>query len=334
MTGILITGGCGFIGSHQAGHLAAVGEDVTVFDAALPAFAAHEGVRYVQGDVRDEAAVAAVAASADLVYHMSAVVGVDRYLTTPADVVEINLLGTLNVLRSARDTGARVVIASTSEVYGKNPVTPWHEDADRVVGSTAADRWSYSTSKALAEHLTFGYMRQHAVRATIIRYFNVYGPRQRPAYVVSRSVHRALRGLAPEVYDSGRQTRCFTYIDDAIAGTVLAASAPKAEGDYFNIGNPRETTIGEVVALICELTGTAAPAVALDTAAAWGADYEDIDRRVPDTAKARDLLGFEAEIPLRDGLAATIAWARANPWWLETLRDEIAPPRAIQGAAS
>ena len=332
MAKILVTGGCGFIGSHLAEQLTAAGEDVTVLDAARPARGQLDGVRCLQGDVRDEAAVAAAAADADIVYHMSAVVGVDRYLTAPADVVEINLLGTLNVLRSVRATGSRVIIASTSEVYGKNPATPWHEDADRVVGSTAADRWSYSTSKALAEHLTFGYIRQHNVRATILRYFNVYGPRQRPAYVVSRSVHRALHGLAPEVYDSGQQTRCFTYIDDAIRGTMLAANSPKAEGEHFNIGNPRETTIAEVVGLICELAGTAPPAVPLDTAAAWGARYEDIDRRVPETSKASDLLEFTAAISLRDGLAATIDWARANSWWL-ALADEIAPASTGQGAA-
>jgi nucleoside-diphosphate-sugar epimerase len=332
MTRILVTGGCGFIGSHLTEYLAATGADVTVFDAATPAFGPVPSVRYLLGDVRDEAAVAAAAATAEIIYHMSAVVGVDRYLTAPADVVEINLLGTRSVLRSALATGAKAVVASTSEVYGKNPAAPWDEDADRVVGSTAADRWSYSTSKALAEHLTFGYIRQHGVRATILRYFNVYGPRQRPAYVVSRSVHRALNGLAPEVYDSGAQTRCFTYIDDAIRGTVLAAASPAAEGEHFNIGNPQETTIAEVVALICQLTGAELPPAPLDTAAAWGRDYEDIDRRVPLTSKASELLGFQARVPLAAGLAATIDWARSNPWWLQTVRDEIAPARVPQGA--
>jgi nucleoside-diphosphate-sugar epimerase len=333
MTRILVTGGCGFIGSHLTEYLAGTGQDVTVLDAADPAFGAVPSVRYLRGDVRDENAVAEAAARAEVIYHMSAVVGVDRYLTAPADVVEINLLGTRSVLRAARATGAKVIVASTSEVYGKNPAAPWDEDADRVVGSTAADRWSYSTSKALAEHLTFGYIRQYQVRATILRYFNVYGPRQRPAYVVSRSVHRVLNGLTPEVYDSGRQTRCFTYIDDAIRGTVLAAAAPAAEGEHFNIGNPHETTIAEVVALICQLAGTGQQAAALDTAAAWGRDYEDIDRRVPLTTKASDLLGFQARITLAAGLSATIDWARSNPWWLETVRDEIAPARVPQGAS-
>lgn len=332
MSGVLITGGSGFIGSHLAEHLARHGDEVTVFDRAAPVPGPAESVRYVYGDVRDERAVAsAMPPGLEVIYHLSAVVGVDRYLAAPADVVEINLLGTLNLLRCARDSGAKIVIASTSEVYGKNPATPWQEDSDRVLGSTATDRWSYASSKGLAEHLTFGYIRQYGVRAAIVRYFNVYGPRQRPAYVVSRSVHRALRGLAPEVYDSGAQTRCFTYIDDAIRGTVLAGTSPEADGEHFNLGNQQESTVAEVVGLICDLTGLEKPASVLDTAAAWGSSYQDIARRVPDAGKARQVLGWKAETSLRDGLAQTIAWARASPWWLE-LPDEKAAATA-QGAA-
>jgi dTDP-alpha-D-glucuronic acid decarboxylase len=333
MARVLVTGGCGFIGSHLAEYLVRNGNDVTVLDSASPLDGGSQSVRYIQGDVRDETAVARASHDAiDTIYHMSAVVGVDRYLTAPADVVEINVLGTLNLLRAARSSGAKIVIASTSEVYGKNPATPWQEDSDRVVGTTAVDRWSYSTSKALAEHLTFGYMRQHGVRASIVRFFNVYGPRQRPAYVVSRSIHRALNGLAPELYDGGTQTRCFTYVDDAIRGTVLAASSPQADGEHFNIGSHRETTIAEVVSIICELVGITVPVRPVDTATAWGTSYEDILRRVPDTTKASNMLGWAATTPLREGLARTIAWARSNSWWLEELRDEAAPAHTPEPA--
>lgn len=318
MAHVLVTGGCGFIGSHLAEHLSRSGDEVTVFDAALPPRERADSVRYIQGDVRDEAALASsIPARVDVIYHLSAVVGVDRYLAVPADVVEINLLGTLNVLRRAHEADAKIVLASTSEVYGKNPATPWQEDSDRVLGSTAVDRWSYSTSKALAEHLTFAYIRQYGLRATIVRFFNVYGPRQRPAYVVSRSVHRALRGLAPEIYDGGAQTRCFTYIDDAVRGTVLAGNSPKADGEHFNIGSDRETTVAEVVDIVCELTGVPVPATPLDTAAEFGSRYQDIARRVPDTSKARNILGWECTTSLHEGLAMTIDWARGNPWWLE-----------------
>jgi dTDP-alpha-D-glucuronic acid decarboxylase len=317
MARALITGGNGFVGSHLAEFLAARGDDVTVFDVAPPRFGQEESLRCIQGDVRDEEALAkAFAHGFDTVYHLSAVVGVDRYLAVPADVVEINMLGTRNLLRQAHAAGAKIVVASTSEVYGKNPVTPWREDADRVLGSTSVDRWSYSTSKALAEHLTFAYIRQHQLRAAIVRYFNVYGPRQRPAYVVSRSVHRALRGLAPEVYDDGTQTRCFTYVDDAVHGTALVGSSPCSDGECFNIGSDRESTVAEVVSMICQLTGTGREPAPLDTAARLGASYQDITRRVPDTSKARDMLGFRAATPLRTGLCQTIEWAQANPWWL------------------
>jgi dTDP-alpha-D-glucuronic acid decarboxylase len=316
---VLVTGGCGFVGSHLCQKLAQSGHDVTVFDMTSAPAAPPGAIRYIEGDVRDESALAkAIDGGTEIVYHMSAMVGVDRYLSMPEDVVEINLIGTRNVLRQARDAGAKVVFASTSEVYGKNPSVPWHEDSDRVLGSTAVDRWSYSTSKALAEHLTFAYVRRYGLRAAIVRYFNVYGPRQRPAYIVSRSVHRALRGLAPEVYDSGDQTRCFTYIDDAIEGTILAGTSPDADGECFNIGSDRETAISEVVSIICELTGAPAPLRPLDTHLNFGERYQDIPRRVPDVTKARTALGFRASTPLRLGLHQTVEWARCNTWWLET----------------
>jgi UDP-glucose 4-epimerase len=322
MTRVLVTGGSGFVGSHLVDHLTAAGDEVTVFDAAPPRAAAERLTRHVQGDIRDEEALAkAFADGVDVVYHLSAVVGVDRYLAVPADVVEINLLGTLNVLRQAHAAEAKAVIASTSEVYGKNPATPWQEDADRVLGSTAVDRWSYSTSKALAEHLTFAYVRQHGVHAAIVRYFNVYGPRQRPAYVVSRSIHRALRGLAPEVYDDGTQTRCFTYVDDAIQGTLLVGNSAESDGECFNIGSTQESTVADVVEIICELTGLSVPRASLDTAAKFGTRYQDIQRRVPDTTKIRTMLGWECSTPLRSGLQQTIDWARGNQWWLDQAAD-------------
>jgi UDP-glucose 4-epimerase len=200
-------------------------------------------------------------------------------------------------------------------VFGKSLTVPWREDGDRVLGSTSSDRWSYSTSKALAEHLTFAFARQHGLEATIVRYFNVYGPRQRPAYVVSRSVHRALNGRPLVIYDEGRQTRCFTFVDDAIEGTLLAADHPDAVGQVFNIGSMVETTVGEAVRLIAELTGTTS-VLEVDTAAKLGSSYEDLTRRVPDNAKAGRVLGWRPETSLRDGLIKTIEWARATEWWL------------------
>jgi len=315
---VVVTGGLGFLGGHLVKALARRGDEVTVFDGGPPPPGRDgDSPRYVGGDIRDAGTLAtAITGDVDTVYHLAAVVGVDRYIDRPLDVIDINLSGTKNVLELAEKAGARVVLASTSEVFGKNPAVPWAEDDDRVLGSTSTDRWSYSSSKALAEHLTFAYMRQRGLDATIVRYFNVYGPGQRPGFVVSRSVHRALRGLPPILYDGGGQTRCFTFVDDAIEATVEAGTAAAALGECFNIGSSVETTIREVIKLVVELTG-GDEAVPVDPRDGFGDAYQDLSRRVPDTSKALAVLGWRSTTTLRDGLAETIDWARANPWWLE-----------------
>ncbi|MER6828021.1 NAD-dependent epimerase/dehydratase family protein [Streptosporangium sp. NPDC000563] len=322
MANVVVTGGLGFLGGHLADALSRRGDEVTVFDAVFdggppPPGRDGDAPRHVGGDIRDaEALAGAITGDVDTVYHLAAVVGVDRYIDRPLDVIDINLSGTKNVLELAEKAGARVVLASTSEVFGKNPAVPWAEDDDRVLGSTATDRWSYSSSKALAEHLTFAYMRQRGLDATIVRYFNVYGPGQRPGFVVSRSVHRALRGLPPILYDGGGQTRCFTFVDDAIEATIEAGTAAAALGECFNIGSSVETTIRAVIELVVELTG-GDEAVPVDPRDGFGDAYQDLSRRVPDTSKALAVLGWRSTTTLRDGLARTIDWARANPWWLE-----------------
>jgi UDP-glucose 4-epimerase len=322
---VVVTGGSGFVGGHLVERLVARGDDVVVYDTApLPGHwkAARENSAYVPGDIRDaERIAAAINPGVDVVYHLAAVVGVDHYLSRPLDVIDVNFTGTRNVLQAALRAGARVVVASTSEVFGKNPAVPWAEDGDRVLGPTTTDRWAYSTSKALAEHLTFAFGRQHDLEATVVRFFNAYGPAQRPAYVLSRSLHRALNGLPPVLYDDGRQTRCFTYIEDIVDGTVLAGTAPSAVGQAFNIGSMVETTVAEALGLVAELTGFGEPSVRVDTAVKLGAAYEDLPRRVPDNTKARTVLGWNCETSLKEGLVRTIDWARANPWWLALADD-------------
>ncbi|WP_117208740.1 NAD-dependent epimerase/dehydratase family protein [Allorhizocola rhizosphaerae] len=315
MARVVVTGGSGFVGSHLVEQLLARGDEVTVFDTHAPDPPCGQA-RYVAGSVTDPGSLRqAITRDTDIVFHLAAVVGVDRYLARPLDVIDINFLGTRNVLDLIRESGSKLVLASTSEVFGKNPAVPWPEDGDRVLGPTTADRWAYSSAKALAEHLTLAFVRQHGLEATIVRYFNVFGPRQRPAYVLSRSLHRALNGRPMVVYDEGRQTRCFTYVDDAVAGTLLAADSPRAVGEVFNIGSMVETTVRETVELIAELTGAAAT-VAVDAGRRLGPAYQDLERRIPDTTKASRLLGWSCRTSLRDGLQLTIEWARANPWWL------------------
>jgi nucleoside-diphosphate-sugar epimerase len=314
----LVTGGWGFIGSHLVERLVARGDEVTVLDVVPPpehlSFA--KDCKNVVIDVRDQSAVTgAITSGVDLVFHLAAVVGVDRYLAHPLDVIDINFTGTRNVLEAAFQAGAKVVMASTSEVFGKSPDVPWREDSDRLLGATSADRWAYSSAKALAEHLTLAFVRQHGADATIVRYFNVYGPRQRPAYAISRSVHRALNGLPMVVYDHGNQTRSFTFVDDAVEGTLLAGRSSAAGGEIFNLGSMVETTVADVVDLIAKLTGSGST-LGVDTRERLGVSYEDLMRRVPDSTKARTVLGWVCETELQEGLVKTIDWARGNPWWL------------------
>jgi dTDP-alpha-D-glucuronic acid decarboxylase len=316
MAHALVTGGYGFIGSRLVERLVASGDTVVAFDLGSPPpdWSVSWEVRCVAGDVRDAARLGqAVPRQIDVIYHLAAAVGVDRYLREPADVIDVNVIGTRNVLELAVRTDAKVIFASTSEVFGKNPAVPWREDDDRVLGSTTVDRWSYSSSKALAEHLTFGMAKARDLRATIVRYFNVYGPRQRPAFLISRSVHRALNGKRPVMYDGGTQTRCFTFVDDAVEATVLAATG-ETDGECFNVGSSTETTVAQAVDLVCELVG-GIEAERVTTARLANNGYQDLSRRVPDTTKIHHRLGWRSTTNLRDGTARTIEWARANEWW-------------------
>ncbi|BBZ13052.1 NAD-dependent epimerase/dehydratase family protein [Mycobacterium branderi] len=325
MSNVLVTGGYGFIGSHLVSALLRRGDTVTVFDLAKDTrdsavdFDRHANFRFVRGDVTDLSALEkALIPGVDTVFHLAAVVGVKRYLEDPLQVIDVNVTGTRNVLELSQRHGAHVVLASTSEVFGKNPNPPFAEDDDRVLGSTRTARWSYSTSKAMAEHLAFAMHTTYGLRVTVVRYFNVYGPRQHPIFVISRTIHRILNNRRPLLYDAGEQTRCFTYVDDAIAGTLLASESKAAVGQAFNIGSMTETTVRDVVALAIKIANvdSVSSAESIDTAAHYGARYEDIPRRIPDSTKAQRELGWRLEVDLEEGIRRTIDWARANPWYL------------------
>jgi UDP-glucose 4-epimerase len=299
---------------------------VTVFDFAKNTrdtsidFDTHPNFRFVQGDVTDLAALGqALTPGVDTVFHLAAVVGVKNYLNDPLRVLDVNVIGTRNVLELSHRNGTRVVFASTSEVFGKNPNPPFAEDDDRVLGSTRTARWSYSTSKAMAEHLVFAMHSAHGLPVTVVRYFNVYGPRQAPIFVVSQSIHRILNGHAPLLYDSGDQTRCFTYVDDAVAGTLLAADSDAAIGAAFNIGSMTETSMRDVVDLAIKVADvdTVSSAEGVDTETRFGGRYEDIPRRIPDSTKAQRELGWRLEVTVEEGIRRTVEWARANPWYLD-----------------
>jgi dTDP-alpha-D-glucuronic acid decarboxylase len=319
---VVVTGGSGFIGSHLVERLLSEGHHVTVFDKAgsrhLETASKHKEFELVTGDVRDEAALAkAIPRGTSKVFHLSAIVGIKHYVNDPLAVLDVNVMGTRNALAAAHKAGAKVVFTSTSEVYGKNPKIPWSEEDDRVLGPTTKERWSYSTSKAVGEHLALAMHKGVGLPVSIVRYFNVYGPRQVPDLVVSQSVRRVLRGEKPLLYDSGRQTRCFTFVDDAIEGTIRAAFRPEGDGQVFNIGRSVENTIRELLETILREADSKLGWEEVQTQQKFGKGYEDIERRVPDVSKAKRVLGWEAKTDLATGIRKTIEWARANPWYLE-----------------
>lgn len=323
MTTAVVTGANGFVGSHLVDALLERGDAVVAVDLLegrnLAQAAGRPGYRFVAADVRDGGAMASVIdRSVDVVFHLAAIVGVRNYMKDPLAVLDVNVTGTRNVLACTERWGTRVVITSTSEVLGRNPKVPWDEDDDRVLGSTHVDRWSYSTSKAMCEHLAFAMHRHGGLPVTVVRYFNVYGPRQAPIYVVSQTVQRVLLGQPPVIYDDGQQTRCFTYVRDAVEGTIQAANEPAAIGEAFHLGSSTESTVSELVDAVQAAAGTNMEPERFDTRAHYGGAYEDIGRRVPATGKARRILGWSATTDVRTGVASTIAWARANPWWLSS----------------
>ena len=316
---VCVTGAGGFVGSHLVSSLAARGDTVVAIDVSDHALTAQDGIENRIGDIRDVDFLTATLreTSPDLVFHMAALVGVSVYIDRPFDVLDVNVFGTRNILEACLQTTTPCVLASTSEVYGKNPKVPWSEDDDRVLGGTQVDRWSYSTSKAAAEHLGLAVHKSTGLPVSIVRYFNAYGPRQVPNFVISKSIHRALNGLPPLVYDGGRQTRCFTFIDDVVAGTIAVGDNDRARGQVFNIGSETETTIRDAVDVVIAATGYEGEVEDLDTGRHYGASYQDIDRRIPSAAKAREMLNWTATTGLREGVETTVEWARDNPQWLD-----------------
>jgi len=311
---VLITGGAGFIGSFLADAFLARGDQVICLDCGSIAKVQHNfgnpNFVFVHDSVLNEAMVDSLVAQADLVYHMAAVVGVEHYVGDPYAVLNVNINGTQIVLRAAYKHGKKVVFSSTSEVYGRNPKVPWAEEDDRVLGSTRIDRWCYSTSKAAGEHFCFAYHKL-GLPVVVLRYFNVYGPRLDAldrGRVITIFLGQAFRNEPITVVGDGKQTRCFTYIDDAVKATVAAGLVPEAVGEIINIGTTTETTVLELAQMIVRLSGSKSEIVLVPQEKVYGQSYEDVRRRVPDTTKMERLLGAKAETPLEEGLRHTIEY--------------------------
>ena len=244
---------------------------------------------------------------------MAAVVGVEHYVGDPYNVLNVNINGTQNVLKAAFKYNKKVVFASTSEVYGRNPNIPFSEDDDRVLGSTKIDRWCYSTSKATGEHFCFAY-HKIGLPVVVVRYFNVYGPRLDKidvGRIITIFMGQILRNEPLTVIGNGMQTRCFTYIDDAIKATVAAGLLKEAEGEIFNIGNNKETTIKELAEKMIEVSRVKNSIRHVTKEEVYGESYEDIQRRVPNTDRMKNILKVDADTSLEDGLRITIEWFKA-----------------------
>jgi len=318
---VLVTGGAGYIGSHLVDALLARGDEVLVVDnlstgkvANLRDLLGDSRLHFINDSILNESLLERFIPSTDLIFHLAAAVGVRHILQDPLAAINTNVRGTEAVLGLAFKYWKRIVIASTSEIYGKASQVPFREDDDRVLGSTAVTRWSYSMSKAIDEHFAFAYAAK-GLPVSIVRYFNSYGPRiDERGYgsVVANFIREALQGEPLTVHGDGKQTRCFTYIEDTIRGTLRAGEAPEAVGEAFNIGNPAETSILELARAIKRLTRSRSSIRFIPYEAYYGEGFEDTRRRVPGIEKAGRLLGFRPRVGLETGLKRTIRWCQEH----------------------
>ena len=314
---VLVTGGTGFLGSHLVEAFLDRGDEVTILDIGSIAKISHRlkdpKLHLVRGSIFDDV-LDGLIHRADLIYHMAAVVGVEHYVEDPFMTLNVNVNGTQAVLKAAFKYHKRMVFASTSEVYGRNPKVPWKEDDDRVLGSTRIDRWCYSTSKAVGEHFCFAY-HQMGLPVTVVRYFNAYGPRLDAidvGRVITIFLGQAFRNEPVTVIGDGLQQRCFTYVTDSVAATVKAGLLDTAIGGIFNIGNDTETDIKTLAELIIKEVGSKSQVRLVPQESVYGNSYEDIPRRVPDLTRQREILGYEPKVTLAEGLRETVKYFRSK----------------------
>lgn len=305
----LITGGAGFIGSHLAQYLLAAGDDVVVLDdmstgsvrnllsmVSEPHFTMH------YGSVLDQRTVREAVAGCDRVFHLAAVVGVKLVVEQPLRGLQVNLHGTENVLAAATESGAHVLLASTSEVYGKNTSDALHEDSDRVLGSPLLSRWTYAAAKGIDESFAKAYADERGLEVAIVRLFNTVGPRQTGRYgmVVPNLVGQAIRGDDLTVFGDGEQTRCFSYVGDVVPALVDIAEHPDARGVAVNLGGDAEVSVLDLARrIIAELESESAIAF-VPYAQAYAPGFEDMRRRVPDNSRARRLVGYDPKTTLEE----------------------------------
>ncbi len=301
----LITGGAGFIGSHLAEKLIARGDEVVIFDnlstgSAINLSGIKEKITFQEGNILDKAEIQKLVSDSDYVVHLAAALGVFNIVNKPLESLKTNLQGSEVVLEACDKHRKPVLIASTSEIYGKNDKVSLNEEDDRIIGHPLKSRWSYSEAKAVDESLAYFYYLENKLPIRIVRFFNTVGPRQVGHYgmVVPRFVSAALKNEPLSVYGSGDQIRCFCHVDDAVRALLLVIDSEKAIGEVFNVGNNQQISILELAKKVIEITGSTSAVEKIAYDKAYPAGFEDMQRRVPDISKIKQVLGWVPEISL------------------------------------
>ena len=318
-TRALITGGAGFIGSHLIGHLLGLGQEVSVIDdlstgsiANLEPYKDHPGFSYRIADMRDLPLLAEMVDRAGVVYHLAAAVGVRLIVESPVNTIETNVGCTEAVLKLANKKGRKVILASTSEVYGKNDQVPFAEDHDLVMGPTVKARWSYACSKAIDEFLALAYYKARRLPVVVARLFNTVGPGQTGRYgmVLPTFVRQALGGQAITVYGDGKQRRCFSEVGEVVRCLAALAQAPAAVGQVVNVGSTQEISIGELAELVKKLAASDSPIKLIPYEDAYEEGFEDMQRRVPAVNKLQSLVGFTPQMGIQEIVGSVINYYR------------------------
>ena len=311
----LITGGAGFIGSHLADRLLARGDQVILIDdlstgrlSNIEHLNSHSDVEFVLGSILDAGLVEQIVSRVDAVFHLAAAVGVNLIVDRPLESLMTNIRGTEVVVESAHKYSKRILVMSTSEIYGKNTSDSLAEDDDRILGSPLKSRWSYSEAKAIDEILAYTYWREKGLEAVIIRLFNTVGPRQTGSYgmVVPRFVGQALRNQPITIFGDGTQTRCFCHVSDVVGGLVALSEHPEAFGNVFNLGGVEEISIRDLASRIVELSGSNSALEFIPYSSAYEEGFEDMERRVPNIDRAKRLVGFDPSIGLDEIIHSVI----------------------------
>ncbi|MCB2192783.1 MAG: GDP-mannose 4,6-dehydratase [Deltaproteobacteria bacterium] len=318
-TRALITGGAGFIGGHLIKHLLSLGQQVEVIDDLstgsienIEPFKNSPEFSYTVADMREVPLLAEMVDRADVVYHLAAAVGVRLIVESPVKTIETNVGCTETVLKLANKKGKKVVIASTSEVYGKNDTVPFREDHDLVMGPTSKSRWSYACSKAIDEFLALAYWRARGLPVVVARLFNTVGPGQTGRYgmVLPSFVRQALSGKPITVYGDGTQSRCFSAVDEVVHCLSALAETPEAVGQVVNVGSTQEVSILGLAEMVKKLTQSDSPIKMIPYEEAYEEGFEDMPRRMPDVSKLRELVGFAPEMDIEQVVRSVIRYYR------------------------